>query len=253
MLPVGRVGGDLPPGDRGRRQRLRLQPDEQHRRGQATRSGWPRISLCDFLARLARKPLAGPDGQEHKGWVYDAAVTPTPRPAKPSRPPLSPRSSTSSRRSSRPTRPAGRSARAFFAQLDDVMRGLPQPVGHADPARGLRRRPGPLRAAGGRPAARPLLHGAHGGRGRAGSRARARPWLRAAVRSGGRREVGRRPTPGQRAGPARDGGRAVCRADAAAGGVLSAVGDAGEDAAAGRRSSPASPRSATRTWPRPGT
>ena len=71
VLPVGRVGGELPAGvaqvDNIYAFNLMASIDKG---GDPARLA--HVSLSDFLARLARKTIADAAGQESKGWVYDA-------------------------------------------------------------------------------------------------------------------------------------------------------------------------------------
>jgi formylglycine-generating enzyme required for sulfatase activity len=71
VLPVGRVGGELPAGV--------AQVDNIYAfslMASIDKGGDParlaHVSLSDFLARLARKTIVDAAGQESKGWVYDA-------------------------------------------------------------------------------------------------------------------------------------------------------------------------------------
>ncbi len=75
VLPVGRVGGELPAGvpqvDNIYVFNLLLSIDEG---GEPARLA--HVTLSDFLARLARRTVTTAAGQEHKGWVYDPALPP---------------------------------------------------------------------------------------------------------------------------------------------------------------------------------
>ena len=72
VLPVGRVGGELPDGvaqvDNIYAFNLMASIDK----GDAP-ARLAHLSLSEFLARLARKTIVDAEGQESKGWVYDAA------------------------------------------------------------------------------------------------------------------------------------------------------------------------------------
>ncbi len=82
VLPVGRVGGDLPAGVEQVENififNLMLSIDAG---GDPARLA--HVTLTDFLARLARRTVTDATGQQRKGWVYDATLAPAPAAAGP--------------------------------------------------------------------------------------------------------------------------------------------------------------------------
>ena len=77
VLPVGRVGGELPAGveqvDNIYAFNLMLSMDAANDPARLVH-----VTLSDFLARLARRTVTDATGQERKGWVYDASLAPAP-------------------------------------------------------------------------------------------------------------------------------------------------------------------------------
>lgn len=123
VLPVGRVSGELPAGveqvDDIFTFNLLLSIDEGNNPGRLAH-----VTLSDFLARLARRTVTDATGRQHKGWVFDASLSPEPAAAGPN-----------ARRyaliidqfeeiiTSHPDR--WREREDFFRQLDAAMRGDP--------------------------------------------------------------------------------------------------------------------------------
>ncbi len=226
VLPVGRVGGELPAGveqvDDIYAFNLMVSIDEG---GDPARLA--HVTLSDFLARLARKTVTDATGQERKGWAYDATLTPSPPPAGPT-----------ARRlalivdqfeeiiTAHPGR--WRERDDFFRQLDQAMQTYPSLwvvltlredyVAALDPY-------APLLAD--RLRARFYME-RMGRRCRAGGDPPARRFGRPPFRRGGSRTARGQPASGPRAGPGEHHSGPVRRAGAVAGGVLPVVGELGK-------------------------